>query len=112
MNTSELLQYVAPGTQWSLVGEPVNASEYKEALTWFSEGQPPTWAALKNAEAEATYAKNYSAVEETRRAEYTLNTDPLFFSWQRGEKTEQEWLDAVQAVKDANPYPVKPSAKK
>jgi hypothetical protein len=25
--------------------------------------------------------------------------------WQRGDNTEQEWLDAVQAVKDAYPYP-------
>jgi hypothetical protein len=31
--------------------------------------------------------------------------DPLFFKWQRRTGTEQEWLDAVQAVKDANPYP-------
>jgi hypothetical protein len=25
--------------------------------------------------------------------------------YQRGDATEQEWLDAVQAVKDAHPYP-------
>jgi len=33
----------------------------------------------------------------------------LFFEYQRGEATEQEWLDAVQAVKDAHPYPEAPN---
>jgi hypothetical protein len=44
-------------------------------------------------------------VEALRQADYALTADPLFFQWQRGEATEQEWLDAVQAVKDAHPYP-------
>jgi hypothetical protein len=51
-------------------------------------------------------------VEEARRYAYQNTADPLFFSWQRGENTEQEWLDAVQAVKDAHPYPVDPNAAK
>lgn len=40
-----------------------------------------------------------------RRVAYQNESDPLFFEWQRGEATEQDWLDAVQAVKDAHPYP-------
>jgi hypothetical protein len=44
-------------------------------------------------------------VEGERRLAYQSDSDPLFFGWQRGENTEQDWLDAVQAVKDANPYP-------
>jgi hypothetical protein len=46
-----------------------------------------------------------SRVEQIRQAEYQRTADPLFFQYQRGDKTEQEWLDAVQAVKDAHPYP-------
>ena len=49
-------------------------------------------------------------VEDVRRAKYQLLCDPLFFGFQRGDNTEQEWLDAVQAVKDANPYPEVPTA--
>jgi len=45
-------------------------------------------------------------VEFARMAAYRLTSDPIFFEYQRGDKTEQEWLDAVQAVKDAHPYPV------
>lgn len=51
------------------------------------------------------YERDRAAVEEVRRQSYIISADPLFFGWQRGDNTEQEWLDAVQAVKDANPYP-------
>lgn len=48
-----------------------------------------------------------SSVEEARRLSHVYYSDPIFFKYQRGEATEQEWLDAVQAVKDANPQPEK-----
>lgn len=38
-----------------------------------------------------------------RRKSYEATADPLFFKWQRGEATKQEWLDAVQAVRDQHP---------
>jgi hypothetical protein len=41
--------------------------------------------------------------------EYQQTADPIFMQYQRGEATEKEWLDAVEAVKDANPYPVRAS---
>ena len=44
-------------------------------------------------------------IEAERIIGYRLISDPLFFQWQRGEATEQEWLDAVQSIKDKNPYP-------
>ena len=44
-------------------------------------------------------------VEAIRQSEYSFVSDPVFFEWQRGEATEAEWLAAVEAVKDANPYP-------
>ena len=47
-------------------------------------------------------------VEQARLTEYQATTDPMFFKFQRGDVTEQAWLDAVQAVKDANPYPQAP----
>jgi hypothetical protein len=50
-------------------------------------------------------ARQRKAVEDQRRAAYQTESDPLFFGWQRGDNTEQEWLDAVEAVKQAHPYP-------
>jgi hypothetical protein len=55
---------------------------------------------------EAEYQRQYDAVTANRQAGYLSLSDPIFMQYQRGEATEQEWLDAVQAVKDANPYPV------
>ena len=46
-----------------------------------------------------------AAVEEARKAAYQQTADPLFFQWQAGEATEQEWLDARTAVAEAHPYP-------
>ena len=47
-------------------------------------------------------------VEAARRAAYAAQSDPLFFEWQRGDGTEQAWLDAIAAVKAAHPYPSAP----
>ena len=47
----------------------------------------------------------YDFVVSKRQAAYQTVSDPIFMQYQRGEATQQEWLDAVQAVKDANPYP-------
>jgi hypothetical protein len=47
-------------------------------------------------------------VDAARLAAYQTTSDPLFFEWQRGDGTEQAWLDAVAAVKAANPYPPAP----
>jgi len=55
--------------------------------------------------AQEKYETARARVEQARLAEYQATTDPLFFEFQRGDVTEQAWLDAVQAVKDANPYP-------
>lgn len=53
------------------------------------------------------YQREYDNVTAIRQFEYARSADPIFMQYQRGEATEQEWLDAVQAVKDAYPYPVK-----
>ena len=43
------------------------------------------------------------SVAYLRLIAYTETADPMFFKWQRGEATEQDWLDAVQAVRDQYP---------
>lgn len=54
------------------------------------------------------YEKNAVAAKienaEKQRAEaYRNESDPLFFKWQRGEATEQEWLDKVNEIKQRFP---------
>lgn len=42
---------------------------------------------------------------EARRLGYQAISDPVFFQWQRGEKTEQEWHDAIEQVNALYPIP-------
>jgi len=39
------------------------------------------------------------AIEQQRQSAYQTESDPLFFKYQRGEATEQEWLDKVAEIK-------------
>jgi len=42
---------------------------------------------------------------ENRRNGYVRISDPVFFQWQRGEKTEQDWKDAISEVDALYPIP-------
>lgn len=37
--------------------------------------------------------------EQSRSDAYKNESDPLFFKWQRGEATEQQWLDKIAEIK-------------
>lgn len=78
-----------------------------EIILWENDEPQPTEVEILTASAEGAYQREYDAVTQTRQQQYAKLSDPIFMQYQRGEATEQEWLDAVQAIKDANPYPVK-----
>jgi len=99
MDIPTILSSKYVGSEWTLSGDDYTG------LTWLSDTQKPTKKALEALWAEVQYETAYARVERARQAEYQATTDPLFFEFQRGDVTEQAWLDAVQAVKDANPYP-------
>lgn len=41
-----------------------------------------------------------NAIQESNKKQaYIEESDPLFFKWQRGEATQQEWLDKVNEIK-------------
>jgi hypothetical protein len=94
-----VLSAIRPDAEWSLNGDAY------DGLTWLSEGEPPTQAECDEAWPQVQYDRAYAQVEQARHAAYVTDADPLFFKWQRGTGTEQAWLDSVQAVKDAHPYP-------
>ena len=50
-------------------------------------------------------AKEKAAAVEARRLGYVAISDPVFFQWQRGEKTEQDWKDAIAEVNKLYPIP-------
>jgi len=47
--------------------------------------------------------KNKTA-KQNRSSAYTKESDPHFFKYQRGEITEQEWLDKIEEIKERYPY--------
>lgn len=52
------------------------------------------------AEEIAEREANLLAQAKQNRAEaYRNESDPIFFQWQRGEATQQEWLDKVAEIK-------------
>jgi len=91
-----------PGAQWSL-----SANDY-DTLEWYDNTPKPSQAELDAAWPTVDYNDQVTSVEDARRADYEATSDPLFFEWQRGDGTEQAWLDAVAAVKAAHPYPPAP----
>jgi hypothetical protein len=82
----------------------ISGNDYA-GLTWFSDTPKPTEKTLEALWPEVEYEVAYESVEKARQVAYRETSDPIFFEYQRGDKTEAEWLAAVQAVKDANPYP-------
>ena len=103
MDITQILTRRYPGTEWTLNGDSYSG------LTWLSEGKKPTKKSLEAEWAQVEYETACEQVEADRQVAYRDTADPIFFEFQRGDKTEVEWLDAVQAVKDANPYPVDPA---
>jgi len=91
-----------PGAQWSLSGNDYST------LEWYDDTPEPSQAELDAAWPTVEHANQVADVENARRAAYAIESDPLFFEWQRGDGTEQAWLDAVAAVKAAHPYPPAP----
>jgi hypothetical protein len=88
-----------PDAEWTLNGDTF------AGLTWLSDGPAPTQAELDALWLEVQAERAHAQVERARKAAYESDCDPLFFKWQRGDGTEQEWLDACAAVKAAHPYP-------
>ena len=91
------------GAQWILEGDNY------EGLTWLDSTPKPTQAELDAQWPQVEYNNQYAQVETNRRTQYEAQSDGLFFEWQRGTNTQAAWETAVQAVKDANPYPPNPA---
>jgi hypothetical protein len=99
MDIPTILSRKFEGSEWTLSGD-----EYA-GLTWLSESKQPTEKELQALWPTVQYEVAYEQVEKARQHAYRETSDALFFEYQRGDSTEAEWLTAVQAVKDAHPYP-------
>lgn len=99
MDIAQILTRKFVGAEWILDGDDYTG------LTWLSETPKPTKKELEALWPTVQYEVAYEQVENARAQAYRETSDALFFEYQRGDATEAQWLAAVQAVKDAHPYP-------
>ena len=99
MNIVLILTNRYVGEEWTLSGDDYSG------LTWLSDSPKPTEAELEALWPEVEQEVAHAQVEQARANDYRETSDPIFFQYQRGDKTEAEWLAAVEAVKAAHPYP-------
>lgn len=99
---SDALQSLRPNAEWVLRG-----TEYS-GLEWLDKVQTQPTEAEVTAEVARLQAELPNKIAaENRAAAYKLEADPLFFKAQRGEATQQEWLDKVAEIQQRFPYEVK-----
>ena len=54
---------------------------------------------------EEVLASERAQAESNRQAAYTQEADPLFFKWQAGEATKEEWEAKRAEIRERFPYP-------
>ena len=63
------------------------------------------WSQLKTAEQKAQEAAEqaFAQAEASRKAAYIAEADPLFFKWQSGEGTQEEWQAKREEIRQRYP---------
>lgn len=92
-------------------GQSVDIYEIEADVDGLTRTEPPgdaydlvdgAW--VLNSARELELANLYA--ERQRASAYQLESDPIFFKWQRGEGTKEDWLAAVEAIKTRFPKAV------
>lgn len=99
MSYALAIQYLHPDAEWSMIGNDL------ATLEWRSDGPAPTQAELDAVMDQAELQHNREVVDVKRRAAYTTEADPLYFKAQRGEVSEQVWLDKIAEIRARYPEP-------
>jgi hypothetical protein len=95
---SACLVYLRPGAEWVLHGD-----DY-EGLIWLDESSKPTVPEIEAAWTQVQVSLANEQARQHRLAAFRDEADPLFFGWQRGENTEQAWLDKCEEIRQRFPY--------
>lgn len=79
--------------------------------TWVARAPVAPAVLTPDAEAEAAEAEYQTALQQRSdavREALSVEADPQFFRWQRGEASREDWLEAVARVKARFPKPGRP----
>lgn len=102
---SKILHFLVPDSEFSYTGEPSDAEEYTANVTWLDKRPQPTWADVEAARPAVENEVATNKAKQARLFAYRAEADPLYFGWQRGENTEQDWLNKVAEIRARYPYP-------
>jgi hypothetical protein len=79
-------------------------------ITWLDSRTQPTEAACDAAWPQVEYEAAYANTESARQSRYVAETDGIFFEAMRSGAALTPWVDAVELIKTALPYPEQPAA--
>ena len=81
--------------------------DYFEVITDATTGKQTTrpYTAEEITAIEKAAIPTLEQQQVARASAYKNEADPVFFKWQRGAATEQEWLDKIEEIKLRYPYP-------
>ena len=82
----------------------IDGEDYS-GLTWLSDSPKPTEQELQDLWSKVKVEIENDKIRYFRQVAYASNTDPLFFKYQAGETTKEEWLEAREKVARLYPYP-------
>lgn len=100
MDVAMILNKIRPGAVWSM-----NDNQY-ERLEWFDKNyKKPSYSEILEAWDNIQIELEIEKLQRLRRKAYQLESDPLFFEYQRGDIEKSVWIDKVQEIKDRYPYP-------
>lgn len=110
MNVVKTLQQLVPGCEFSMSGDdPTTSQEYFDRITWIApQDSQPTWDAVVAAWPTVNGGIANERARRQRLVAFRDEADPLFFGWQRGENTEQDWRDKCEEIRLRFPYVTSP----
>jgi len=104
MDIALVLNKIRPGAAWSLT-----ENRY-ETLEWKDASEKPDYQELLTAWDEVQFEIEKERIQKFRRLAYQEEADPIYFEFQRGDATEQDWLDKINEIKARYPYSVNSQA--
>ena len=100
-NYAKAFLKLVPGCTFSCTGDP----DVYESYVWVGPGDQPSKAECDAVIPGIELEMQQEAMRRGRQGAYQAEADPLYFGWQRGENTEQAWLDKVAEIRARYPYP-------
>jgi hypothetical protein len=75
-------------------------------LEWLDQNQTkPTQEEIAAEASRLEAAEPLCIAQQSRAAAYQQEADPLFFKYQRGEVTKEEWESKIEEIRQRFPYP-------